>query len=147
MSPRAFALLWRVLLPLTAAPSPLARGAEQARQTCFRLVDDDLFEFARCVDGLVKSAAGARPEQAARRLGVLYFGWVGALSGERLSMPGSTEAARRFRLAFREEQRRQRVTDAALCAVVEGDCKTRLAILQEAEAAEAVDAGAHAATH
>jgi hypothetical protein len=80
---------------------------------------------------------------SSRTLGLLYFGWVGAVSCDRLSMPGAEAAARRYLPAFRAEQRRLRVSDAALCALVEGDCPSRLVRMQadEAVALPAPDAG------
>jgi hypothetical protein len=123
----------------------VAAGANEAKGRCFRLVHEDAYEFLECVDALVKDAEAHRPLQAARRLGLLYFGWVGAVACDRLSMGGAAEASRRYRPLFRAEQRRLQVSDEVLCATVEGDCLERLVRLRadEAEAApSSADAGA-----
>ena len=129
------ALLLIMLAQAPGLPPGVAAGAREAQARCYRLVHADAVEFVACVDALVKEATANRPPEAGRRLGLLYFGWVGAVACDRLSMEGALEAAGRYLPAFRADQRRLRVSDAALCAVVEGDCQERMVRLRADEAA------------
>jgi hypothetical protein len=107
----------------------LAAGARQAQTICYRLVHDDTYEFGDCVRKLAQLPG----QSAATRLGVEYFGWVGAMNSARLGMLGASDTAAEFLRRFRATQRTLRITDSALCASIPGDCATRSAVLKQAE--------------
>jgi hypothetical protein len=111
---------------ITAAAT---QGAQKAQSLCYRLVHDDTIEFGDCVRGLVV----AQKEASATRLGMEYFGWVGAMNSARLGMLGANETAAEFLVRFRATQQLLGVDDQTLCASVPGDCAARMARIRQAE--------------
>lgn len=112
-----------------ATNAALADGARQAQSLCYRLVHDDTEGFADCVRAL----ALQDEQPSARRLGIEYFGWVGAMNSARLGMSGANDTAEEFLARFRATQAAIKVDDQALCASVPGDCAARLARIRQAE--------------
>jgi hypothetical protein len=106
----------------------LAEGAQQAQARCYGLVHDDTYEFGDCVREFAR-----QQKNATKRLGIEYFGWVGAMNSARLGMRGADETAVDFLARFRATQKALGVDDAALCASVPGDCKARIARIRLAE--------------
>jgi len=107
----------------------LAEGAGQAQARCYRLVHDDTYEFGDCVRGL----AARQAKHAPLRLGIEYFGWVGAMNSARLGMRGADETAAEFLARFRATQAALGVDDRTLCASIPGDCTARIARIRQAE--------------
>jgi len=115
----------------TAVDVMQIRAAALDTQTrCYRLIHHDTWAFRDCVAALL-----AQPRQAsAWRLGVAYFGWVGALNSLRVGMAGAEETANEFLPQFRRLQKKLKIDDAALCSSIEGDCTVRTARMRQAEA-------------
>jgi hypothetical protein len=134
MVPNVLTALLRLWLEASVLDD-VSAGAREAQTRCYPRVHEDVFEFVTCVDEKVTDAESRHAE--ARALGLTYFGWVGCTSAARLSMPGAEVAAARYRKAFRLLQRKLKVTDAQLCATVEGDCAMRALLLREAETTDA----------
>ena len=107
------------------------RAAALDTQTrCYRLIHHDTWAFRDCVAALL-----AQPRQASIwRLGVAYFGWVGALNSLRVGMAGAEETANEFLPQFRRLQKKLKIDDATLCTSIEGDCTVRTARMRQAEA-------------
>jgi hypothetical protein len=128
-----FAIAITIACATRAAAGPefagaLAEGAQQAQARCYRLVHDDTNEFGTCVRELAQ-----QQRSAAKRLGIDYFGWVGAMNSARMGMRGADETAAEFLARFRAAQNALGVDDATLCASVPGDCKARIARIRQAE--------------
>ena len=116
------------------APKPdvaaqLAAGAVFAQERCYRLVHHDTFAFQSCIDALLRDEPGA----TARRLGIEYFGWAGALNSARVGMRGAAPAAYAFLQQFRATQRRLKVDDIVLCRSIPGECDARVARMRQME--------------
>ena len=110
-----------------AAPAdPLnavAEGAVYAQTRCYRLIHHDTFAYEGCLDGMLADLRKPGP----RRLGIEYFGFVGALNSSRLGMLGSENTAWNFLRRFRSTQKKLGFDDATLCAAIPGDCEVRIA--------------------
>lgn len=106
-------------------------SALDAQTRCYRKIHHDTWAFRDCLSGLL-----AQPRLSAEaRLGVAYFGWVGALNSLRVGMAGADETANEFLPQFRKLQKKLKVDDATLCTSIEGDCTARTARMLQAEAA------------
>jgi hypothetical protein len=134
--PHVFVLTIGMLLPFTAMTvanadvvKALADGAQQAQTRCYRLVHDDTVEFGDCV----RELAQQQKQDAATRLGIEYFGWVGAMNSARLGMRGASDTAAEFLVRFRAVQKALGIDDQTLCASVPGDCAARIARIRQAE--------------
>jgi hypothetical protein len=128
-----FAIAISIACTTRAAGAPelagaLAEGAQLAQARCYRLVHDDTYEFGDCVRELAQ-----QQKSAAKRLGIDYFGWVGAMNSARLGMRGADETAAEFLARFRVSQKTLGVDDRTLCASVPGDCAARIARIRQAE--------------
>jgi len=118
------------MVPTTqAGPHPpessrlLAAAAHYAQDRCYRLIHHDTDEFGDCLYELLSQEQ--RP--SLHRLGIEYFGWVGALNSARVGMRDAEPLAYEFLGRFRITQRRMHIDDQTLCQSVPGDCTTRLA--------------------
>jgi hypothetical protein len=98
-----------------------AAAAAQAR--CHGEIHHDTYAFERCLLSLLES----EPEPTPRRLGIEYFGHVGAMNSARLGMMGAEDTAFEFLARFRRTQRQLRIDDRSLCRSVPGDCDVRSA--------------------
>lgn len=131
---RLFCLLLVASGAAAAAPAdPLnavAEGAVYAQTRCYRLIHHDTFDYEDCLQALLRDARRPTP----RRLGMEYFGWVGAQNSARLGMRGAEQTAYEFLGRFRATQKRLRIGDEALCASVAGDCTVRIARMKQMEA-------------
>ena len=124
-------------------PDEVAVAAAMAQQRCYEFMHEDADEFVSCIDAL-STQAGAAPANAAansprrsgiksdgtphlRRLGILYFGWVGANNSARVALPGADAAAARYFQRYQRERRALGIDEKTLCLAVAGDCATRLA--------------------
>ncbi len=127
-----------------AVRQEVARAAVSAQTSCYRLIHHDTFAFEQCLRGLLKAETKPTP----RRLGIEYFGFVGAMNSARLGMLGARQTAWEFLQRYRQTQRRLRLDDAALCATIAGDCEVRIAQARQLEVAgrpapvDATDRGA-----
>ncbi|BDT67310.1 hypothetical protein os1_14850 [Comamonadaceae bacterium OS-1] len=126
----AYALLWA--LPCQALwahtlsateRQTVADGAQQAQTACYKQIYRDTNGYSQCLRELVE------PEKrnAFRRLGMEYFGYVGAMAYVRVSQMGAEQVALEFLQKYRRTQKRLGVADQALCATVPGDCTVRIA--------------------
>lgn len=113
----------------------VAAAAAEARQRCHAFMHEDADEYVGCIDTVLRRAETSKdgPEQLARQLGVVYFGWVGANNSARIALPGASVAAERYRRLLRTLQTRLAISDEKLCSAVPGDCRTRIAQLIEQE--------------
>jgi hypothetical protein len=105
------------------ARQQVADGAALAQSRCYRLIHHDTFEFEDCLTGMLSDERKPTP----RRLGIEYFGFVGALNSARLGMLGAEDAAWDFLARFRATQKTLGFDDATLCATIAGDCEVRIA--------------------
>jgi hypothetical protein len=112
-----------------AASSPddiLARvraSASIAQASCHGRIHHDTYEYEHCLLDLLAPLKRATPE----RLGIEYFGYVGAMNSLRMSMQGAEASAYEFLHRMRRTQQQLRLSDDALCSTVPGDCQVRLA--------------------
>lgn len=130
-----------------AGVADIAAAAQRAHDTCNELMHDNADEFDACLDALdaevTGKAKGKSKEVGAtrERLGLAYFGWLGATQWGRTGMPGADEAALKFYWRFLPLQRKLKLSDEQMCAVMAGDCKVRqaqlLTIAGRAQAAKA----------
>lgn len=126
-----FAFVFLALIatsPLHAATdsATLARiqaGANEAQSRCYRLIHHDTLAFHDCLLGILADERKAGP----RRLGIEYFGFVGAQNSARLGMRGADYTTWTFLRRYRQTQKRLRIDDASLCATIPGDCEVRIA--------------------
>lgn len=104
--------------------------ASETQTKCQSFLHHDADEYVECIDELLAHSK----KIDATRLGIEYFGWVGALNSARISLPGAAEAADRYLRRFRQSQRKLKIDDAALCSTVPGDCTVRIARMLQDEA-------------
>ena len=114
----------------------VAFAASDARQRCHVFMHEDADEYVQCVDSVLQQSAssGDKSARLPRRLGVAYFGWVGANNSARIALPGALQAAEHYRHLFRSLQVQLAISDEALCSTVPGTCHSRIAQLVEQEA-------------
>ena len=110
----------------------ITKAASMTQAECNELMHDDAEEYLACVDALGQEVKGKTDAAQYQRLGIAYFGWVGAVYWGRVGLPGADAAARRYFLRFRPLQKQLKLSDEALCPAVAGDCKLRLAQLAAA---------------
>ena len=108
----------------------IATAALQTQKQCQMQLHHDADTYIVCVDQLL----AAHLKRDAVRLGIAYFGWVGALNSARISLPGAAFAADRYLRQFRKTQRALKVDDMTLCQTVPGNCTERLARMRQLEA-------------
>lgn len=128
-----------LLTPATAMASSvntdeISAAALATQQQCQMLLHHDAEDYVDCVQARLR----AERKPGTKKLGIAYFGWVGALNSARMSFPGATDAADHFLRQFRPLQRKLKVSDTALCATVPGDCVQRNARMLQMEALPAV---------
>jgi hypothetical protein len=97
-------------------------AAAMAQDKCFKEMYRDPNAYGLCIRDLSRAQAAQSMEQ----LGVLYFGFVGALSYMRVSQAGATPLASEFLKSFRSLQKNTGISDADLCASVPGNCELRI---------------------
>lgn len=124
----AFLLVLSLPAAIAGAPDPalpgrIAEAALDAQGRCYRLIHHDTFAFESCLQGLLAEEKKVGP----RRLGIEYFGFVGALNSARLGMLGAQDSAWTFLQRFRVTQKKLRIDDTSLCATIPGDCEVRIA--------------------
>ncbi len=132
-------LVFTLILNGAAGAAPLAnpvihQSAAAAQQRCYAYLHEEPKEYRRCLDGMLAAVKGKGETAALQRLGIVYFGWVGANSAARMSMPGAETAAHFYLPKLRKMQKALRLNDEALCASIEGDCRSRLAQMLQMEA-------------
>lgn len=128
----ALFLLLLALPALAAKPGPevrqqVADAAIEAQTRCYRLIHHDTFAYEACLRGMLQEEKKATP----RRLGIEYFGFVGALNSARLGMLGAETSAWEFLQRFRLTQKKLRFDDASLCETIAGDCEVRIARMKQ----------------
>ncbi len=106
-------------------------GAQQAQTACYKQIYRDTNAYSQCVRELVQ------PEKrnGFTRLGMEYFGYVGAMAYVRVSQVGAEQVAVEFLKKYRSTQKRLGVADQALCTTVPGNCTVRIAQGKAMEAA------------
>jgi len=117
--------------PLPEVRQQVADAAIEAQTRCYRLIHHDTFAYAACLRGMLQEETKPTP----RRLGIEYFGFVGALNSARLGMLGAETSAWEFLQRFRLTQKKLRFDDASLCGTIAGDCEVRIARMQQMAAA------------
>jgi hypothetical protein len=109
----------------------VADGAQQAQTACYKQIYRDTNAYSQCLRELV----APEKRNAFKRLGMEYFGYVGAMAYVRVSQVGAEQVAVEFLQKYRSTQKRLGVADEALCATVPGDCAVRIAQGKALEAA------------
>jgi hypothetical protein len=113
--------------PSDAQHRVLVEAAAQAQSECFKQMYRDSNAYTQCIRNL----RNAQPPKSLKRLGVEYFGFVGALSYMRVSHQNATTIAGEFLSDFRRTQASLGVDDAKLCSAVPGNCEVRMAQTRE----------------
>ena len=108
--------------PTSANAAALHDAAVLAQDKCFKEMYRDPNAYGLCIRELSR----AQPKQSLAQLGVLYFGFVGALSYMRVSQTGATPLASEFLKSFRALQKAKAISDAELCGSVPGNCELRI---------------------
>lgn len=106
----------------SAKAASLHDAATLAQDKCFKEMYRDPNAYGLCIRELSRAQAAQSVEQ----LGVLYFGFVGALSYMRVSQAGAAPLANEFLKSFRVLQKANGISDAELCASVPGNCELRI---------------------
>lgn len=109
----------------------VADGAQQAQTACYKQIYRNTNAYSQCLRELV----APEKRNAFKRLGMEYFGYVGAMAYVRVSQVGAEQVAVEFLKKYRSTQKRLGVADQALCATVPGDCTVRIAQGKALEAA------------
>jgi hypothetical protein len=125
-------------LALSAADQEtIAEQARKAQAQCFKQMYRDTHAYAQCVRDL----RDAQAQSPLKKLGIEYFGFVGALSYVRVGHMNSSQIAGEFLKDYRQTQKRVGISDRALCSTIAGDCSVRIAQTQEMEAAPPKQSG------
>lgn len=109
----------------------IAEEARKAQEQCFKQMYRDTSAYAQCVRDMRET----QQRSPLRKLGIEYFGFVGALSYARVGHMNSNQIAGEFLKDYRKTQKQVGISDAALCSTIAGDCTVRLAQIREMEAA------------
>ena len=115
----------------TAQQQTIAEEALKAQEQCFKQMYRDTNAYAQCV----RDMRNAQARAPLKKLGIEYFGFVGALSYARVGHMNSTQIAGEFLKDYRQTQKLVGISDAALCSTIAGDCTVRIAQIREMEAA------------
>jgi hypothetical protein len=109
----------------------IAEAASQTQDQCFKEMYRDPHAYAQCVRDMREH----EKKSALRRLGIDYFGFVGALSYKRVGHLNADEMAAEFLKSYRVTQKKLRISDEDLCSTVPGNCTVRIAQTRQMEAA------------
>jgi hypothetical protein len=120
---------WALALP-AADQQTIAAAAARTQEQCFKLMYRDTNAYAQCVRNL----RDAESSSNLKKLGIEYFGFVGALSYVRVGHLNSSQIASEFLSGFRQTQKKVGISEAALCSTVPGDCTVRIAQTREMQA-------------
>jgi hypothetical protein len=124
--------------PPTINTPPMAiitQAAQSAQQRCYSFMHEDADEYTLCIDAITQEVKGDSAKAQQQRLGIQYFGWVGANNSARIGLPGADASAAGFLVRFRSLQHTLGIADESLCRSVAGECKSRLAQIHASEAA------------
>jgi hypothetical protein len=105
-------------------------GVAQA-QACQPYLHDDADEYEACIDALARQLSIGGAKTQARKLGVLYFGFAGALNSARVSLPGAEKLAQRYARSSIKLKNKLKLSDAELCSALSGDCQARSAAMRQ----------------
>jgi len=109
----------------------IANAATQAQENCYKQMYRDSNAYAQCL----RDMRNAQLKSPLKKLGIEYFGFVGALSYMRVGHINSEQIAAEFLQAYRQTQKKVGISDSALCSTIPGDCTVRMAQTREMEAA------------
>lgn len=121
------------LAELNPQQMAIKAAADAAQKECYELLHDDAMEYTACINAVLAEVKGKGQAQNQKRMGILYFAWIGANNSARLSLPGSEEAAQFFLPKLRKMQKQMKLSDAELCPTVAGECKARVAQMERME--------------
>ena len=127
-----------LLLFLCPASLCLAQGAQEqlvkirnaqylAQSVCNRFIQMEVLEYQRCLSDLL-SKKNISPLS---RLGIYHMGLVGAISAKRSASFGADQMAWVYLQRVKKLQKKLKIDEGTLCATIEGDCTTRLAIMHQ----------------
>jgi len=106
-------------------------AAMAAQEKCYRQMYRDSNAYAQCL----RDMRSEQLKSPLKKLGIEYFGFVGALSYMRVGHINSEQIAAEFLQAYRQTQKKVGISDSALCSTIPGDCTVRMAQTREMEAA------------
>src|SRR5450830_1921500 len=109
----------------------IANAATAAQERCYRQMYRDTNAYAQCL----RDMRSEQLKSPLKKLGIEYFGFVGALSYMRVGHINSDRIAAEFLQAYRLTQKKVGISDSALCSTIPGDCTVRMAQTREMEAA------------
>jgi hypothetical protein len=109
----------------------IANAAAAAQEKCYKQMYRDSNAYAQCL----RDMRSAQLRSPLKKLGIEYFGFVGALSYMRVGHINSEQIAAEFLQAYRQTQKKVGISDADLCSTIPGDCTVRMAQTKEMEAA------------
>ncbi|WP_342617070.1 hypothetical protein [Rhodoferax sp. GW822-FHT02A01] len=114
-----------------ARQQAIAEAAALAQAQCYPHMYRDTNAYSQCIRDMRNDPKLSTP----KKLGVEYFGFVGALSYARVGHLHARQIAAEFLQDFRQTQKQLGVGDKALCSTIPGDCTVRIAQTREMEAA------------
>lgn len=94
---------------------------------CNRFIQMDVLDYQRCLSDLL-SKKNLSPFS---ELGIYYMGLLGAISARRSSSFGADQLASTYLKRVRKLQKQLHIDELTLCAAVEGDCTTRIAVINQ----------------
>ena len=109
----------------------IANAAAAAQEKCYKQMYRDSNAYAQCL----RDMRSAQLRSPLKKLGIEYFGFVGALSYMRVGHINSEQIAAEFLQAYRQTQKKIGISDSALCSTIPGDCTVRMAQTRDMEAA------------
>jgi hypothetical protein len=102
-----------------------------AQEKCYKQMYRDSNAYAQCL----RDMRNEQLKSPLKKLGIEYFGFVGALSYMRVGHINSDRIAAEFLQAYRQTQKKLGISDSDLCSTIPGDCTVRMAQTREMEAA------------
>jgi hypothetical protein len=109
----------------------IANAAMAAQEKCYKQMYRDSNAYAQCL----RDMRSEQLKSPLKKLGIEYFGFVGALSYMRVGHINSDRIAAEFLQAYRQTQKKVGISDSDLCSTIPGDCTVRMAQTKEMEAA------------
>ncbi|WP_338845400.1 hypothetical protein V8J88_16945 [Massilia sp. W12] len=118
---------------LTPQQEAMRAAAASAREDCHDLMHDDAHEYDACLQAHHANVKGRSAKAQQERMGILYFAWIGAANSARTGLPGAEKSAHDWLPRMRKQQSAMKLSDHELCPLVEGDCKSRVALILQME--------------
>lgn len=109
----------------------ISQAAALAQHQCFKEMYRDPNAYSQCIRDL----RNGEKKSVLKKLGIDYFGFVGALSYRRVGHLNADQIAAEFLKAYRPVQKNLGLSDEVLCSTIPGNCTVRIAQTRQMEAA------------